>query len=180
MREIKFRAWVKKFHNPDYEAWAKQKEDSYFYGRNKSRVTVYEEETNNSFNKGFVCGMDYYPVISEGYYAVMNGCEISGENENVPLMQFTGLLDRNGKEIYEGDVVEYQYLNTLEQEVRKAEVKLLSIGDVNRNITAYYPFCYSISGSYKERDREITECYLTPANDCEVIGNIYENPELLT
>lgn len=104
----------------------------------------------------------------------------SSPEQDFKIMQYTGLKDKNGKEIYEGDVVEYQYLNTLEQEVRKAEVKLLSIGDVNRNITAYYPFCYSISGSYKERDREITECYLTPANDCEVIGNIYENPELLT
>jgi len=100
--------------------------------------------------------------------------------EDCILMQYTGLKDKNGKEIYEGDVVEYQYFNTSEQEIRKSEVKLMSIGDVNRNIEAYYPFCYSISGSYKEKEREITECYLTPSNDCEIIGNIYENPELLS
>lgn len=95
------------------------------------------------------------------------------------LQQSTGLLDKNGVEIYEGDVVEYQYLNTLKKETRKAEVKLMPIGDVNRNLEAYYPFCYSISGSYKERDREITECYLTPSSDCEIIGNIYSNPTLI-
>lgn len=95
------------------------------------------------------------------------------------IMQYTGLKDKNGKEIYEGDIVEYKYLNTLEQETRKSEVQLMPIGDVNRNIQAYYPFCYSIAGSYKEDNREITECYLTPSDACEIIGNIYENPDLL-
>ena len=102
------------------------------------------------------------------------------ERYEIYLMQYTGLKDKNGKEIYEGDIVEYKYLNTLEQETRKSEVQLMPIGDVNRNIQAYYPFCYSIAGSYKEDNREITECYLTPSDACEIIGNIYENPELLS
>ncbi len=95
-------------------------------------------------------------------------------------MQYTGLKDKNGKEVYEGDIVEYQYLNTTEKEIRRSEVVLMSLGDgVNRNIQAYFPFCYTIAGSYKERDREVVECFLTPSSDCEVIGNIKENIRLL-
>lgn len=107
-------------------------------------------------------------------------CSLSPDKDRFILMQFTGLLDKNGKEIYEGDIVKYLYLNTIPAEERFAPVELMPIGDVNRNITAYYPFCYSISGSYKEEKREVTECYLTPPDACEVIGNIYENPELLS
>lgn len=99
--------------------------------------------------------------------------------DDLVVMQSTGLLDKNGKEVFEGDIVKYMYLNTNPIEERKSEVKLMAIGDVNRKIEAYYPFCYSIAGSYKEERREITECFLTPADECEIIGNIYENPELL-
>jgi uncharacterized phage protein (TIGR01671 family) len=71
------------------------------------------------------------------------------------LLQFTGLHDKNGKEIYEGDIVKYEYVpwNTggLGSEMRYAEV--------------YFEdgrFC--ISGSPK---------------DWIVVGNIYENSDLL-
>lgn len=67
--------------------------------------------------------------------------------------QFTGLLDRNGKEIWEGDIVDYfyEFWNTGGMgERRKGEVKWYS-----RNA------CFTL---YK---------------DMVVIGNIYENPELL-
>lgn len=115
-----------------------------------------------------------FQVPSAGQVGLNDLCVI------VPnLMQFTGLLDKNGKEIYEGDIVKYMYLNTSPVEERKSEVKLMGIGDVNRNIQAYYPFCYSVSGNYREENREVTECFLTPADKSEIIGNIYENPELL-
>lgn len=73
--------------------------------------------------------------------------------DNVILMQFTGLLDRNGVEIYEGDII--KYYNFIE------EVKFENFSDGD----GWSSSC--ILG------------YNTEFKDGIIIGNIYENPELL-
>ena len=91
-------------------------------------------------------------------------------------MQSTGLIDKNGAEIYEGDIVEYFHL--VEQKTLKGEVVYDSSsacwGIKMRNNSTVFPdpawyawFCDDV-----ERD-ENGELYV------RVIGNIYENPELL-
>jgi hypothetical protein len=72
------------------------------------------------------------------------------------LMQYTGLHDKNGKEIYEGDVV-------------KAWIDFGPGGEGERTfIVSITPFGTNIQEwNYKEQ--------MLP----EVIGNIYENPELV-
>ena len=77
--------------------------------------------------------------------------ELNNLNDNLIVEQFTGLHDKNGKEIYEGDIVT--------DGVGKYKI----IYDLK--LAGYQPYCIF-------RD--------DPENYCEVIGNIYKNPELIS
>lgn len=81
--------------------------------------------------------------------------------------QFTGLHDKNGKEIYEGDIVKTPLLDPIFGDIIK---------DVFCNAEITFNKCSFVVGYYK-RDRNI---YLSDLYDkIEVIGNIYDNKELL-
>ena len=82
---------------------------------------------------------------------------------NVVLMQFTGLHDKNGKEIWEGDILEHN--NSLYPKGFK--------GWASKSVVRWNSKTASFDmGRYGEE--EAGGSILT-----EVIGNIYENPELL-
>lgn len=99
--------------------------------------------------------------------------------ENV--MQFTGLHDKNGKEIYEGDVVNWgmHHPNSEERFHRYAIVEFNP--DIQFNIIFYIN---SQNGLKKETDGHIFRfgqfAYKETEKHLQVLGNIYENPELLT
>lgn len=82
------------------------------------------------------------------------------------LMQSTGLKDKNGKEIFEGDIVKF---SDCDDEVYITPV----VWDKN-----YACFGVSFSGGYPISFDYLEEFY-TELKDIEVVGNIYENPELL-
>ena len=73
---------------------------------------------------------------------------------DIDLMQFTGLKDKNSKEIYEGDIIR------ISEKYFPEEVKFQEITD---------PELGNVIGYGYEKIWELME----------VIGNIYENPELL-
>ena len=85
--------------------------------------------------------------------------------ENV--MQFTGLHDKNGKEIYEGDI-----LNV-------GENLVCEIVYVDKNVEDYGDeiHCAFHAKVYIHNKTIPLDSYLK--NNCEIIGNIHENPELL-
>ena len=73
-------------------------------------------------------------------------------SDGLYLIQYTGLKDKNGKEIYEGDVV------------KKENGELYQI--------QYKEF------GFQTIDKMDQNWYLTDWYKCEIIGNIYENPKL--
>lgn len=79
--------------------------------------------------------------------------------DDVELMQYTGLHDKNGKEIYEGDIVEITRPCILE----RGEVKFIN-------------GCFDIKS--KDTLLMLYQCEINNFK-LKVIGNIYDNPELL-
>jgi hypothetical protein len=96
------------------------------------------------------------------------GFESSFRLDDVEIMQFTGLKDRNGKEIYEGDIV-FAPLNK-----KKYVIGIGFYGDDEGSAGefSHYGVFGKTMGGYSE-EMGSAGLYV------EVIGNIYENPELL-
>lgn len=94
------------------------------------------------------------------------GKAYSGYNgDNIELMQFTGLKDKNGVKIFEGDIVNYYGRNAI--------VKIGFPHDEK-----WYP--YGVCIEYiKYNLKEVEYVYKLELKDLEVIGNVWENKELL-
>lgn len=120
-----------------------------------------------------VCGTDIHDSIAFDmdnnavYYNMQNGCgSLADGTGTYDLMQFTGLRDKNGKEIYEGDVVRFIDVGVIGSQHYKNEgepkgvVRWSDFGAFYLNDGDEGPFMHSMT-------------------EFEVIGNVYENPELL-
>ena len=103
----------------------------------------------NTFHKEM-----YFFKVGEGY----NGLMIDRES----IMQFTGLHDKNGKEIYEGDIVSASIYSD----------------EKPKTLEVYYDNgCFIIE--YQDSESDFTPLGWFPSI-VEIIGNIYENPEHIT
>lgn len=96
-------------------------------------------------------------------------CDITA----LELMQYTGLKDKNGKEIYEGDIVKI----TEKEKISKHKVISMKpiIADIewSEEYLTYTLITTSVKDAFESLTDYLDEC------DIEVIGNIYDNPELL-
>lgn len=77
--------------------------------------------------------------------------------DDITLLEYTGLKDSNGKEIYEGDILKNDY------------------GDLWVVVWEGTGFMLALNGESKSI-YSANEYYFS---SCEVVGNIYEKPELL-
>lgn len=98
--------------------------------------------------------------------------------EEVPTLQCSGLKDKNGKLIYEGDILD---LYVSSKKLYRYEVKyeigsfmLVSQDEIFDFPNVWNDNVYPLSQLYFEYQNE-ENCI----DQCEVVGNIYENPELL-
>jgi len=131
-REIKFRGKLKS-------------EDKWIYG---FYYNTYVE------NKKIAVIIETYRTPKTHY---TNGKLMSRSLEvfNESVGQYTGLKDKDGKDIYEGDILEYRDEDNIK------EIHKVFWGDAS----------FQCAGQYLEH------LYLT--TNWKIIGNIYENPELL-
>lgn len=98
------------------------------------------------------------------YLEEENGYRCERDFDEIELMQFTGLKDKNGKEIYEGDIVRYECCSEGYVEEVIYDDKRCNFGTIDKD------------GETFSFDALISDFYV---NCFEVIGNIYENKELL-
>ena len=97
---------------------------------------------------------------SEVYIKASNGSLWDYDDGNLwsataKIQQFTGLLDKNGVEIYEGDILSYEGIH--------------KVGD-GISIVSFKDGSFRFGDEFADQDS---------ANYYEIIGNIFENSELL-
>jgi len=108
--------------------------------------------------------LDDDEVMSTSKY--LNYVFVDAKEHGLIYMQYTGLHDKNGKEIYEGDIInlpDYQF-NPVQASFMQG------VFGVTGADSGHYPLrAFSKTGSSS----------IEIESPMEVIGNIYENPELL-
>jgi uncharacterized phage protein (TIGR01671 family) len=96
----------------------------------------------------------------------------AGMFRNSILMQFTGLLDRSGKEIYEKDLLRCSGQLTHENKYREYRIGLMDWSNM------HHGFCLFLQNKEKSWEYPCKISYVP--DTLEIIGNIYENPSLAT
>ena len=157
MREIKFRAAVMDY---DYN------EEKHVF-----LEMIYFKDMEVLCSGNFIKGeLEEYRLQWENKRGRIHddyACTINKEPQDTKLivMQYTGLKDKHGKEIYDGDIVTITYIECRRCKYIESETGLIAWSTDNA--------CWGLKvGDDKEY-------YPIGWEDSEIIGNIYENPELL-
>ena len=140
MRTIKFRAWDK-----EYE-----------------KMTYFDDE-DYEYNPPLVFRLDQV-FKKNSNYDDYEDFEYNDITDKVEVMQYTGLHDKNGKEIFEGDIVNCQTKYGKAKAIIKfIDGKFVAYWDskITHPKNGHHIACYDINKRF------------------EVIGNIYDNKELL-
>lgn len=136
------------------------------------------------------------PMTNGGWFSIRGAYPVIEDT----VGQFTGLVDKNGKEIYEGDVVswyalEYQDRDLFEEPssfiVKQEEEVVFDCGGFSVKHDTEFPLKYltedyritnPVSTIFEYTYNKDEYPFIKNENDlcfCEIIGNIFDNPELL-
>lgn len=126
------------------------------------KFRAWDRLTGKIFPVGII---DY--SIQAVYIEEPNGLDSCRNFDEIELMQSTGLEDKNGREIYEGDIVKYKYGVNIFTEVVTYNKDFAGFGLVDDD--GYDSTVFTFGELAEDVD----------FSSLEVAGNIYENPELL-
>ena len=138
------------------------------------RDIKFRGKTGTTEGKKWVYGYLYKikSFFSEDYqYFIKNEHLQETSVDQETIGQYTGLKDENGKEIYEGDIIEFSYdmfVGNFDTFVAKGKV-VFEEG-------AFYVEVFENERTTKD---EAYLLYSINLDTIEVVGNIYHNPELL-
>jgi len=120
------------------------------------------------------CVKDKY--MSQEYEGAV-AFDISADDDII--MQWTGLLDKNGKKIFEGDIIELKGERPRIKGVRNKKSSYYGRGVIKYQ--TWIEPCFVVSEIIESEHWVFydPESICFNWNDAEVIGNIYQNPELL-
>lgn len=152
----------------------------FWFGGDEGK-SVGEETFQTHFVNGVFTATMFEP-ISYGFTDVDDYLE-----RELPNSQFTGLKDKNGVEVFEGDILKQEYSVVFNTEYDPVSYGFMGeeteeghhIGEVV--IIASKGACLKNPLRYKEDDEvEVSKQYKSVASyRCEIIGNIFENAGLL-
>lgn len=179
MREIKFRAWDKKEKKMIYEGKIDQWKDDYG-DEDYTRVHIHFD--------GSLSGHISDDGGKNGFWEHDAGLK----KDRLILLQFTGLKDKNGREIYEGDILELiePEIDGKQTEFGRVVVKFgkydtrdIESGDISLGWYVEgrhgYKRMDNTKDDYEKLD-SLLRCQGSKWKKAwEIVGNIYENPELL-
>ena len=159
MRKIKFRAWDK-----------------------ENEIMVFSDKRHHDY---------WFDIYEDGLFKCLVNCsycdsfgdEYDSWEPLDNLMQYTGIKDKNGKEVYEGDILSYKHITYSDC----SKTKIEEIEDESFiEIITYAPMASIVKPHSKNvkcfgYDNVNKECLILDltSDEVEVIGNKFENPELL-
>ena len=113
----------------------------------------------------------YEPVC--GWQCPIPLCECLRDKKRYVVQQYTGLTDSKGNHIYEGDIIKEHHFEDWGDKIGYEYIGIVVYKEYSDDILyAGYKTIPAKNQNTKFRGNAIQ-------SDCEVIGNIFENPELL-
>ena len=143
----------------------------------RAKTTVKDEDV--AFNNEWVEGDLIFSRRKPYIHPKANAVNVKGELGKIIVMhevqvetvcQYTGLKDKNGTEIYEGDIISYGFRN----ENEKGIVRFGTHENVSSKNQGFYVEWTNKWCSYRQ-----DLGYFANIFEASVIGNIFDNPELL-